>query len=235
MSGYVTLKNDLQNLLVDGDFGGGNPSQNFTDILPSAILYSESRIYQDLDFLSTRQSDSSLTFTSGNREITVPTTTIIIEGLAAITPAGNTPAAGTRNPLERVSLDYIDMTWPVEATTGLPTVYAMKTNTTAVVAPTPGAAYKAEFTGIFTPTTLSSGNPDTYLTRNYYNLMLACSMVFLTGWQQNFGASSDNPQMSLSWEGEYQKLKAGAMADALRQKASMPGGDSYPPTPADKG
>jgi hypothetical protein len=47
---------------------------------------------------------------------------------------------------------------------------------------------------------------------------MAASMVFGSGYMRNFGAQADNPQMSQSWETQYQLLKQSANAEAARQK-----------------
>jgi len=39
---------------------------------------------------------------------------------------------------------------------------------------------------------------------------------------RDFGAQSDNPQQSQSWEAQYQTLAKGAMLESLRQKLAGP-------------
>lgn len=226
---YNQLVADLENILVDE-----SPSTEFTDILPSAIQYAENRIYKKLVMLCTRTSDFSVSCTPSSREVTIPSTIVVVEGLSVITPAATNPSAGTRNPCERASLDFIDMIWPVESTTGLPTWFAMKTDATAVLAPTPGAAYKLEFTGIFQPTPLSASNQTTYLTNNYPQLMLAACMVFLSGWQKNYGSQSDDPSNALSWESQYQMQEAIAFDEEQRRKSLGVQGTAHPPAPMTK-
>jgi len=212
---YADLTSALQNLLVDNS--GGTASTDFTNILPRMIEYAENRIYASLNFINTRTQDVTTTFTSGSRNITLPTAIIgIVEGLSAITPAGNSPSAGTRNNLERVSLDFIDLAYPVESTTGVPQYFALLSDTVAVVAPTPAATYKAEFTGIFRPAPLSGSNTTTYISTYYPALMEAACMVFGTMWQRDFGGAQNTTEM---WESKYQTLEALAKMEEERRKS----------------
>jgi len=51
---------------------------NYTIIIPSMIDYAELRMQRDLDFLSTQISTSAYTFTSGNNQLTLPTSQFIV-------------------------------------------------------------------------------------------------------------------------------------------------------------
>lgn len=199
---------------------------NFNNILPAIITDAEQRIYRELDFLATRKADSSLSFTPSSRTLTIPTTIIIVQQVNVITPAATQPNSGTRNPVDPVSLESLNFTWPVAAvqsTPSIPTVGSMQDATTLIVAPTPDAAYVVEFVGIFRPTAMSSTNISTYLGTNYPDLFLAACMVFATGFQRDFGSQSGDPAMSLSWESLYQERKKSAFPEIQRQKWSSVG------------
>lgn len=227
---YDQLNTYLQTILVDQA-----PSADYTTILPAAIQYAEQRIYRELDFLNTRTVLSSTAFTPGSREYTLPTASVVIlvlQGVAAISPAGSAPAAGTRNQLEPVSLDYIDMTWPVEASTALPDAWAMKNDAVIVVKPTPDAAYKAELTGTFRPTPMSSGNQITYIGDVYPDLLVAACMVFLAGYQRDFGAETADPAMAVSWEAQYKIQMKSAAEEEQRRKGSGIGWSPFSETQA---
>jgi hypothetical protein len=56
-------------------------------------------------------------------------------------------------------------------------------------------------------------------------------MIFITGYQRDFGAQSDNPQQAQSWEAQYNNLVKGAMLESLRQKFSGPGWTSLSAIP----
>lgn len=226
---YSQLNTYLQTILVDQ-----TPSADYTTILPAAIQYAEDRIYREMNFLATRTVNPGSAFTPGSRTFTLPTspsTILYLEGVAAITPAGVAPNLGTRNALEPVSLDFIDFTWPTESETDLPDAWAMRDNATIVVKPTPDQNYSVELTGIFQPMAMSADNETTYIGNIYPDLLVAACMVFLTGYQRDFGAQSDNPQMALSWSAEYDKLFKSAYEEEQRRKGASVGWSPFQATP----
>lgn len=229
MSDYSDLVSSLQNILVDNS--GGVASADFNQILPSMISYAENKIYAKLNFLNTRTQNFSVNFTAGSRSITIPSTIIgIVEGVSAITPIGNNPSQGTRNPLERVSLDVIDMIWPVEQSTGLPTYFAMLDNATAVVAPTPSSNLIVEFTGIFRPAPLSATNTSTYITTFYPSLMQSACCIFGFTWQKDYGGNF-NPQSESTWTQLYSDLEQVAIAEEMRRKSEGRDWTTFMPAP----
>lgn len=216
------------------------PPTDFNTLLPRAIEYAENRIYRKLIFLAERKTNSTLTFTAGSRTLNIATLSpqaLVVEGVAAILPAGDVPAAGTRAQYFVSSLDTIDSVWPQESVTAAPTAvdfpsWAMKDNVTIVVQPTPDQNYTVELTAIFPPTSLSSSNTSTYLTLVYPELFIAAGMVYWTGYQRDYGASSDDPQFAVSWESQYLKLEAEAEAEERRRRglASVDGNDARQPS-----
>lgn len=227
---YNTLNTYLQTILVDQA-----PSADYTTILPAAIQDAENRIYLDMDFLSTRTTWATTKFTAGSRTYTFPTTpstVMVVQGIAAITPASAaTPALGTRNQLEPVSLDFIDSTWPQESITGLPDSWAMLNDASIVVKPTPDQTYPVEITGTFRPNPMSSANQNSYIGNTYPQLLVAACMVFMLGYQRDFGAQSDQPQAALSWETLYQERLKNALAEEQRRKGSSTGWSPFSETP----
>lgn len=224
---YNNLVATLQNLLV---IPAGNT--DFAQILPSIIADGENRIYRELDFLTTQTTDSSLSFTPSSRAITIPSTMIIVNSLSAITPATAQPAVGTRNQLIRYSVDYLNAVCPSASLQGTPQYFAMMTNSQAVVAPTPDAAYVAEFFGVVRPEPISSTNMTTWLSANLPDLLIAACMIFSAGWQQNYGAAgSDNPEQPINWESHYQALKQGAIEEEQRRKSQGQNWSPYSVTP----
>lgn len=215
---YSQFQTYIETLVVDQ-----LPSANFTTIFPAAIQDAEDRIYRECDFLATRTVDSSVNFTAGNRQVTLPTQIIVVQGLAAITPSATTPNNGTRNQLELVSLDFLDSCWPVATQSSVPQYAALKDNTTVIVAPTPDLSYTLETTGIFRPAALSSTNTTTYISINFPDLMIAATMVFMSAYQRDFGASADDPKMAMSWEALYQDRKASTFAEEQRRKSYSEG------------
>lgn len=216
---------------------------NFSAFLPRIIEYGEGRIYREITPLATRSSEASAVTFPDLRTLQLNAFTpepVVVEGLALIIPAGNTPRQGTRVPYEQVSIDFIDQTWPIEATLKAPDptsseqYWALLDNQTIILAPTPDAQYTAEATGIFRPTPLSAANPSTYLTAFYPDVFVAACMISVAGFQRNYGAKADDPQQAVSWEEVYQSLKASAVEEEQRRRGAGPDQTNLPPAPESK-
>jgi hypothetical protein len=214
-----------------------NPTDaNFLAILPSSIDYSEQRLYRELDFLNTVVRDSSSTLTVGTRNFTLPTTLgrfVVTNGINVVTPSTITnPDVGTRNQLVPVSRDLLDMIWPSTTGAGVPTQYAMITDQQIIVGPSPDLTYTIEVVGTIRPTPLNAtNNTSTYLTTYLPDLWFAATMVFMTGYQQNWGAQSDNSGMAVSWNSQYDKLIASVSVEEQRKRYAAGAWSSMSPTP----
>lgn len=209
---YTEIEEALRTLLVIP-----STDTDWADILPSVINDAEGRIYKDMDFLATRAVNTATAFTSGNREKPVPSTFVVLETVGYVSGSNTIP-------LREVSLEFINSYWPARATTGTPLYWSRKDESTIVVAPTPASTNTVEFTGKERPTALSSGNPNTYISDNHPELMIAACMVFALGYQRDFGAQSDDPRSAVSWEAVYQERLKSTMAEELRRKGLEPGG-----------
>lgn len=224
---YSDLTTQLTDLLeyplVNAASATPSSDPNFNNILPAIINDAEQRIYREVDFLNNREQDSTLPVTVSSRNFTIPSEIIVVQSLALIVPSPDTPAAGTRISLLPVSVDALNALWPQESVTAVPvqneSYFAMLSNTQALIAPTPPAAYIAEVTGVFRPTAMSSANTTTYLGTNFPDLFLNACMSFAAGFQRDFGAQSEDPKLSNSWENKYQiSLKSVLDEEARRRK-----------------
>ena len=212
---------------------------NFSAFLPAVIEYAEGRIYREITPLATRNSSATAVVVPGLRILPLigfRPQPVVVEGLALVTPVGTPPTQGTRWPYEMASIDFIDQIWPTEGTTMAPSAtderyWALLDNQTVVLAPTPDQPYTAEATGTFRPTALSAANPATYLTDFYPDVFLAACMISVAGFQRNYGAQSNDPQMALSWEEQYQALKESAIAEEQRRRGQGPENTPLPPAP----
>lgn len=228
-SGWVTA---LANLTVIE-----STDASFQSILPDCIDYAEQRIYRELDLLATFVADGSASLTASNHSFTLPVPAsgpfVTVESVNVITPASTAPDSGTRNPLMKTSVDLVNFLAPSTSTAGLPVAFAMLTNQSLIVGPIPDATYRMEVIGTIRPTPLSSTNTTTILTNQLPDLFLAASMVFMAGYMQNFGSQggADNPQMSTSWESQYQFLKSSADTEELRKKYTSFSGRTVLTTP----
>lgn len=205
----------------------------YQTILPGMIDYAEQRSYRETDLLNTVTRDTG-TLTVGTRTLTLPSNNgrfVVTNGMNVITPSSTTnPDSGTRNPLAPCSRDILDMIWPSTTGAGLPTKYAMITDQEAIVGPSPDATYTVEVIGTIRPTPLSADNTTTYLTLYLPDLFIAASMIYGSGYQKNFGAQSDTPQMAVSWEAQYEKLFASVNVEEQRKRYASGAWGSLQPT-----
>ena len=208
---YTTLQTALSTLTAIP-----TTDDNFEAILPFAIEYAEGRIYRDLDLVAATVTDGSASLGAGNRNFTLPTsvgTFLIVTAMNVISPASTAPDSGTRNPLQPVSREFLDLTWPSATGSALPQYFSLTTlSTTAgqnqvVVGPWPDAAYRVEVIGKIQPTPLSASNTTTYLSLNYPDLFLmACALYYVGPYMKNTSGASDDPKTALSFESQYQTL-----------------------------
>ena len=207
---------------------------NFVEILPQMITYAENRIYRDLDLLSTVTAISSYITSSNARTLTFPIADFItLQEANVISPAGTTvPNNGTRNPLLPVTKEWINYTYPGSASAGLPRYFAMFNQNTIILGPWPDNAYAVELVGTFRPDSLSSGNPSTFISLYLPDLMIMASMIYISAFQRNFiSAASNDPQMPVNYETQYQTLLKGAMVEEARKKFQSSGWTSMSPAP----
>lgn len=216
---------------------------DFLQILPSGIDYAEDRIYRELDMLVENVRDSSSLTVAGDRNFNLPTSLGVysgpIDGINIITPASTGPESGTRVRLLPTSLDFLDYTWPSSTGSGVPQYFAYFSQSSLsgqkniVFGPWPDATYRVEVIGKIQPAALSSTNTTTYLSTYLPDLMVAATMIFMSGWQQNFGAQrADNPQMPASWSAQYSELMASAATWEARKRFAGPSWTSKAPEPA---
>lgn len=207
---------------------------NFVEILPQMITYAENRIYRDLDLLTTVTAISSYITSSNARTLTFPIADFItIQEANVISPAGTTvPNNGTRNPLLPVTKEWINYTYPSNASAALPGYFAMFDQNTIILGPWPNNAYTVELVGTFRPNSLSSGNPTTFVSTYLPDLMIMASMIYISAFQRNFiSAAANDPQMPVNYETQYQTLLKGAMVEEARKKFQSSGWTSMSPAP----
>ena len=230
---------------------------NFEVILPAAFLYADGRIYRELSFLAT-DINTYQPLIPNVREVALSPDTITVRSISICTPSGPVTSNTRRHLLERISPEALDMFWPQPSfKKSLPrkyTIIGIRTQTLPLpnpappttqpappifipdtyqyflrVMPTPDRNYTAEIYGAVRPRPLSRTNPETFLSVNYAELFIACCMVFITGYQRDYGAQADDPQRAMSWEGQYQKLSASIMLEAGKIRGEGPGFTALPP------
>ena len=228
---YKTYVESLANLMATK-----SSTDDFQKFLPDCIAYAEDRIYREIDLLNTVVANSTLTLTAGSRAFALPSNGdngvfYTVTGVNVITPQGVQPDAGTRNQLAAVSLDFLNAVWNSNKVLGVPQEFAMINQFNLAVGPWPDKNYTMEIIGTIQPQPLSEANPTTFLTQYLQDLFLAASMIFSSGFMRDFGAQSDNPAQSQSWENQYQTLLKSALLLELRKKWAGPGWTPYSSTP----
>ncbi len=205
----------------------------FVEILPQMITYAENRMCRDLDFLFTSTSITGYACTTGSRSITIPQGTIVVsEQINIITPAGTAdPNAGARVPCLPTTKEFLDAVYGSSTYTGIPQYFVPFNDNVFLVGPYPDANYYVEIVGTYRPASLSASNTTTFISLYLPDVFIMASMVYISGYQRNFGRQSDDPAMAQSYEGQYQALLKGAAVEEARKKFEASGWSSQSPSP----
>jgi hypothetical protein len=195
-----------------------NPA--FVTILPQMITYAENRIYRDLDFLFTSVANTAYTTSNTTRTVVVPQGTFVVpEQINIITPAGETdPDQGNRITLLPTTKEYLDTVWGNSQTKGVPALFAPFDDYTFLLGPYPDDVYTCEIVGTIRPASLSANNTTTFISLYLPDVFIMASMIYVSGYQRNFGRANDDPQMAVTYESQYQALLAGAKDEENRKK-----------------
>jgi hypothetical protein len=227
-SQYVT------ELALLAQFNQSDP--NFTSNLPSCLDYAQNRINRELNLLNTVSVTSSITTTASLRLVSLAAINAnVLQNINVITPYTTTnPDLGTRNPLVITDKSWLDWTYGTVGNNAQPKYFAMQDNQTILLGPWPDQAYTLEIYGTYWPIGLSAGNPTTFISTYLSDLLLAASMVQMSGYMRNFGSQSDNPAQAVSWETQYVTLRDSAGVEDARRKFSAVGWTSDLPNAYNK-
>ena len=195
----------------------------FVTILPQMITYAENRMYRELDFLSTVTTNNTYTTTPGTPFASFTLADFItLQQINVITPAGETvPNSGTRNPLLPATKEFLNLVYPSSSSAALPEYFAMFTQDTdnvVLFGPWPDDTYTLELVGTYRPASLSSVNTTTFISTYLPDLLIMASMIYVSGYQRNFGRANDDPQMAVTYESQYKALLQGATVEEARKK-----------------
>jgi hypothetical protein len=225
---------------------------NFQAILPMCITYAENRMYRDIDFMFTSTSLHGTTFklTAGNRNLSFNIdlsansdansgTFVVSEQINLLTNADGTPASTTnpdlcvREPLLPTTKEFLDAVYgsSLTANLGQPKYFVPFNETLFFVGPVPASDYYVEVIGTFRPNSLSSTNTTTFISLYLPDVFIMASMIYISGYQRNFGRANDDPQMAVSYESQYQALLKSAMTEEARKKFESSGWSSQGPSP----
>jgi hypothetical protein len=220
---YTDLANRLATYLIEQ-----LTEANFVIALPAIIEAGELRCYRELSPVATRATAAS-TLAQGAYTFALPADFVLGNDVYL------TPTSGTA----RISLLQRDPTFlaalapdPAAYTVGTPPKYwAEDPAGSIVVAPAADTAYATQTVYCQRPAPLSATNATTWLSLHEPDLMFNACMVAGSGYTKNFGQGSDNPQMALSWEQQYQTALAGARREESRRKGEGTFDSSFTPPP----
>lgn len=220
---YSTFVAELANLT---EFQPTDP--DFLANLPSAINYAEDRINRELNLLSTMTSNNSLVLTPNDRTLDISSLNINVLSQVNIVSAPGDVIFSTCTP---VTKSFLDAVYDSAASAGLPSNFAMLTDKVILFGPFPDGDYRVEVTGTIWVPPLSQSNNTTWISTYLPDLMLAASMIWMAGFMRNFGSQADDPQMAMSWETQYGKLRDSASVEDARRRFASAGWTSQMPTP----
>ena len=228
-NGYVTQLADLAVLQVSTVGGVVTPvDADLATLVPQAINYAELRIQRDLDLEQSVTNNSSLSLTSGNNLLTMDVNSFItVQSVSYV--------SGTQTlRILPTSRSFINEVYPDSAVTGPPLYFAPyggDSSTTGATSqlflfgPTPDQNYNLSINGTVRMISLNSFNTNpnagtmyTFISAYLPDLLLMASMIYLSGFQRNFGRQADDPAMAVSYEQQYGALLKGAMVEENRRK-----------------
>lgn len=208
-------------------------------IIPEMLNYAELRIQREIDLLQSNLVNSSYSLSTGNNVLTMSVNDFIT--LRTIQYTSGTASI----PLLPTSSEYIQNVYNDSSITGAPVYfapYAGDATTTGatsqlwLIGPYPDQNYPLTILGTarmislntFGNSSQASGNY-TFISTYLPDLLVMASMIYLSQFQRNFGRASDDPQMAVSYESQYQALLKGAQVEEARRKFQASGWTSMSP------
>jgi hypothetical protein len=148
----------------------GSGSLTSTEQINTFIQQAERRVYNSVQLLELRKNVTGTT-TTNNRYLTVP-----IDWLANFSLATIDPVTGAYDYLINKDVSYIREAFPVPATSGKPTHYAMFDQTSYLLGPTPDAAYPMELHYFYYPESIVTASTS-WLGDNFEPVLLYGSLI----------------------------------------------------------
>lgn len=210
----------------------------FTLILPQVLQYAELRIQRDAALLPALTSNA-YTLASGLNVLAVPVGDFVTIETVQINVDG---VYASLNP---VSKEFMQAVWPTGSAPGQPRVFAVvggdisgAASNNVMVGPPPNSNYPVTIFGMqrlpslyLAATPSEASTVKTFISTWLPDLLLMASMIFVSGYQRNFGRMSDDPTMAMSYETQYQALLKGVTVEEARKRFAAGAWASQPLTP----
>lgn len=210
-------------------------------ILPQILNYAELRIARDLDMLSS-QTSNLYTLTAGANVFSLPVNDFLTVQTLEIVTLSNSAVVNSY-PLVPTSKEFIQNCFGGLASANKPRYFALYGDnfgdeqdsfTNILFGPAPNFAYSLRITGTaLAPSLFQSGTAGpadtsyTYISAYYPDLLMMASMIYISAFQRNFSAMSDDAAMGQTYEKQYQALRLGAVPLENRRKQQGSGWSSY--------
>jgi len=224
---------------VSGVYKFNNPPLQM--IVPQMLNYAELRIQRDLDLLSS-QTSNLYTLTAGVNVFPLPVNDFQTVQTLEIVQLSNGTVVNSA-PLIAASKEFIQNVYGGMYSAGTPEYFALygsnfgdnqDTETNILLGPAPNFAYSLRVTGTAAQPSLyqnASGGPAdtayTYISQWYPDMLIMASMIFISAYQRNFSAASDDVQTAMTYEKQYQALRLGAVPLENRRKQMGSGWTAY--------
>ncbi len=213
---------------------------SFTSLIPQMLNYAELRIQRDLDLLPSLTS-GAYALTAGSNVFSIPVADFVTlqtfqldggSGLVALLPV-------SKEFLQVMYGDPSFLSQPVYfAPYGGDQATAGATSTNFLIGPYPDQNYPMTVTGTMRLPSLAlnatqalASTALTFISTWLPDLLVQASMIYITEYQRNFGPASNDPQMGVTYEQQYQTLLKGALVEEARKRFGASAWSSMsPPT-----
>lgn len=204
-------------------------------LVPQILNYSELRIQRDCD-LNQLSTSNAYAFTANNNVLAIPLGDFVAVQTMSVNGA----------PLTPVSREFLQNVWGTSTGAAQPSYFAPyggdsnggNTSTNFIVGPWPDQAYSVTVTGLTRSPSLYvnatpslAGSATTFISSWLPDLLIQASLIMVAEYQRNFGPTSNDPQMGLSYEQQYQALLKGAIVEEARRRFQSGAWGSQGPTP----
>ena len=154
---YATLVTTIESFAEDYDAA-------FVAQIPQFVKNAEAKIYTSVQLPNLRRNVTG-TLTANNKYLTLPTDFLAVYSMAVI------DGTGSYTYLLNKDVNYIREAFPAPGSTGIPQVYALFDNNTAILGPTPDSGYAVELHEYYFPTSIVTAGT-TWLGDNYESVLL---------------------------------------------------------------